>query len=38
MICLEALEKIAKVTPDIDTKIKTRSDGRNVVFEYENIL
>ena len=35
---LEALKEIAKVTPDIDTKIKIRSDGRNVVFEYENYI
>jgi len=38
VICLEALKEIAKVTPDIDTKIKIRSDGRNVVFEYENYI
>lgn len=38
VICLEALKEIAKVTPDIDTKIKIRFDSRNVVFEYENYI
>lgn len=38
VICLEALKEIAKVTPDIDTKIKIHFDDRNVVFEYENYI